>query len=217
MRHATLPVGGRARLPLPAPTSRTVEATGRNPAGDLDPAFWHADSRKFEGEAARVACARAVWGPLVGGESAAPSTQSLTFDAMGELRMEYSAALIRDMLASGLNAITITLCDPKPKKAALPCVTPARRGEGELNTGLLVPPSDPVLQGGIAGLGRCSADHRTEKPKGPRVDHVRFLRHRPVARVCRVDRGGGDPVRHRLGQDGVVDVAVERAVLPHRP
>ena len=43
--------------------------------------------------------------------------------------MEYSAALIRYMLASGLNAITITLCDPKPKNAALPCVTPARCGE----------------------------------------------------------------------------------------
>ena len=109
--------------------------TGRNTAGDLDPAFWHPDSRKFEGEATRVACACAVWGPLVGGESAAPSTQNLTFDAMGELRMEYSAALIRYMLASGLNAITITLCDPKRKQAELPCVTPARRGEGELSTG----------------------------------------------------------------------------------
>lgn len=36
-------------------------------------------------------------------------------DAMGELRMEYEAALIRDMLASGLDSITITLCDPKPE------------------------------------------------------------------------------------------------------
>jgi membrane dipeptidase len=35
-------------------------------------------------------------------------------DAMGELRMEYEAALIRDMLASGLDSISITLCDPKP-------------------------------------------------------------------------------------------------------
>jgi membrane dipeptidase len=35
-------------------------------------------------------------------------------DAMGELRMEYEPALIRDMLASGLRSITITLCDPKP-------------------------------------------------------------------------------------------------------
>ena len=39
---------------------------------------------------------------------------TLVMDAMGELRMEYEAALIRDMLASGLDSITITLCDPKP-------------------------------------------------------------------------------------------------------
>ena len=38
-------------------------------------------------------------------------------DAMGELRMEYEEALIRDMLASGLDSITITLCDPKPEGA----------------------------------------------------------------------------------------------------
>jgi membrane dipeptidase len=44
---------------------------------------------------------------------AAPDT--LVMDAMGELRMEYEAALIRDMLASGLDSITITLCDPKPE------------------------------------------------------------------------------------------------------
>jgi membrane dipeptidase len=41
----------------------------------------------------------------------------LVMDAMGELRMEYEPALIRDMLASGLDAITITLCDPKPEGA----------------------------------------------------------------------------------------------------
>jgi membrane dipeptidase len=35
-------------------------------------------------------------------------------DAMGELRMEYEPALIKDMLGSGLDSITITLCDPKP-------------------------------------------------------------------------------------------------------
>src|SRR5688572_27786803 len=39
---------------------------------------------------------------------------TLVMDAMGELRMEYEAGLIRDMLASGLDSITITLCDPKP-------------------------------------------------------------------------------------------------------
>lgn len=39
----------------------------------------------------------------------------LIVDAMGELRMDYAPALIRDMLASGLDGITITLCDPKPE------------------------------------------------------------------------------------------------------
>jgi membrane dipeptidase len=42
---------------------------------------------------------------------------ALVMDAMGELRMEYEEALIRDMLASGLDSITITLCDPKPEGA----------------------------------------------------------------------------------------------------
>jgi len=38
-------------------------------------------------------------------------------DAMGELRPEYQAAIIRDMLGSGMDSITITLCDPKPEGA----------------------------------------------------------------------------------------------------
>ena len=37
----------------------------------------------------------------------------LTFDAMGEVRFEYDAALVGQMRASGLDAITVTLCDPK--------------------------------------------------------------------------------------------------------
>jgi len=49
-----------------------------------------------------------------------PSQQrpdALIWDAMGELREEYDAALLRDMLGSGMDAITITLCDPKPEGA----------------------------------------------------------------------------------------------------
>src|SRR5687767_12034708 len=42
---------------------------------------------------------------------------ALIWDAMGELREEYDAALIRAMLASEMDAITITLCDPKPEGA----------------------------------------------------------------------------------------------------
>ena len=65
-----MPLGGRALAALLA-LSRTVETAGRNTARNLDPAFWHADSREFEGEAARVAWARPVWGPLIVEESAA--------------------------------------------------------------------------------------------------------------------------------------------------
>jgi membrane dipeptidase len=42
---------------------------------------------------------------------------ALIWDAMGELREEYDEALLRDMLDSGMDAITITLCDPKPEGA----------------------------------------------------------------------------------------------------
>lgn len=42
---------------------------------------------------------------------------TLVWDAMGELRIEYEPAIVRDMLTSGINAIGITLCDPKPEGA----------------------------------------------------------------------------------------------------
>ena len=42
----------------------------------------------------------------------------LVFDAMGELRPEYPESVLRAMLGSGLDAITITLCDPKPEGEA---------------------------------------------------------------------------------------------------
>lgn len=35
------------------------------------------------------------------------------FDAMGEIRREYSDDLVREILDAGTNAITVTLCDPK--------------------------------------------------------------------------------------------------------
>ena len=57
---------------------------------------------------------------LVAGQvtpSAPGRADRLVMDAMGELRPEYEAALMRDMLASGLDSITITLCDPKPEGA----------------------------------------------------------------------------------------------------
>lgn len=38
---------------------------------------------------------------------------ALVFDAMGEIRNVYTPELIKEILDSGLNAITVTLCDPK--------------------------------------------------------------------------------------------------------
>ena len=52
--------------------------------------------------------------PAAPADTAAPRPDILVMDAMGELRMDYEEALIRDMLGSGLDSITITLCDPKP-------------------------------------------------------------------------------------------------------
>ncbi|NNK64001.1 MAG: hypothetical protein HKO98_12445 [Gemmatimonadetes bacterium] len=40
--------------------------------------------------------------------------RALIMDAMGELRPIYEPHLVREMLASGMDAITVTLCDPKP-------------------------------------------------------------------------------------------------------
>ncbi len=50
----------------------------------------------------------------IGPVSPAGRPDALIMDAMGELRLEYPPELVRQMLASGLDAITVTLCDPKP-------------------------------------------------------------------------------------------------------
>ena len=59
-----MPLGGRALLALLA-LCRTVETAGRKTARNLTLPIWHADSREFEGEAASIAWARAVGGPLI--------------------------------------------------------------------------------------------------------------------------------------------------------
>jgi membrane dipeptidase len=42
---------------------------------------------------------------------------ALIMDAMGELRTIYEPRLVREMLASGIDSITVTLCDPKAEGA----------------------------------------------------------------------------------------------------
>ncbi|MDQ8757707.1 membrane dipeptidase [Sphingosinicella sp. LHD-64] len=60
-----------------------------------------------------LGCATAL--SFAGGAWAQPARRRtpLIFDAMGELRTTYDRALITEMKQSGLDAITLTLCDPK--------------------------------------------------------------------------------------------------------
>jgi len=51
--------------------------------------------------------------PLTNSLFSPQNSKPLIIDAMGELRDVYGPDLIKKMLASGLNSITITLCDPK--------------------------------------------------------------------------------------------------------
>lgn len=67
------------------------------------------DRRKFILSGAAVSAAVA----FAPGVAARATARPLTFDAMGEVRFEYDAALIGQMRASGLDAIAVTLCDPK--------------------------------------------------------------------------------------------------------
>ena len=67
------------------------------------------DRRQFILSGAALSAAMAV----APGAAARAPARPLTFDAMGEVRFEYDAALIGQMRASGLDAITVTLCDPK--------------------------------------------------------------------------------------------------------
>ncbi|MBJ7441414.1 MAG: membrane dipeptidase [Sphingopyxis sp.] len=67
------------------------------------------DRRRFVLSGAALSAAVAMSPTLAAKQTARP----LTFDAMGEVRFEYDAALIGQMQGSGLDAIAVTLCDPK--------------------------------------------------------------------------------------------------------
>lgn len=49
--------------------------------------------------------------------AATPTQDALVIDAMGEVREAYTDALCREMIESGINSITVTLCDPKSYEA----------------------------------------------------------------------------------------------------
>jgi membrane dipeptidase len=46
-----------------------------------------------------------------------PTHNALVMDAMGEIRAVYTDELCREMIDSGINSVTVTLCDPKSYEA----------------------------------------------------------------------------------------------------
>jgi membrane dipeptidase len=49
--------------------------------------------------------------------AATPTQDALIIDAMGEIREVYTDSLCREMIDSGINSVTVTLCDPKSYEA----------------------------------------------------------------------------------------------------
>lgn len=82
------------------------------------------DRRSFLKQATASAAAvhfvtRQAVGKEASGRIHGPSSnpRALIMDAMGELRPVYEPPLVRQMLASGMDSITVTLCDPKAEGA----------------------------------------------------------------------------------------------------
>jgi membrane dipeptidase len=73
------------------------------------------DRRTFVELASAAAAGALVSGRVVAAPRGNPD--ALIMDAMGELRPVYEPALVREMLASGIDSITVTLCDPKAEGA----------------------------------------------------------------------------------------------------
>mgnify|MGYP002622325728 CR=1 FL=1 len=70
--------------------------------------------REFTAGAVAGATLTSSFGLTAAARAAQTPTQNvLVFDAMGEVREVYTDSLCREMIDSGLNAITVTLCDPK--------------------------------------------------------------------------------------------------------
>ena len=70
------------------------------------------DRRAFMKQSIAIAGALG-FGGLAGTARASTPQSVLVFDAMGEIREVYDQALLKEMIDSGLNAITKTMCDPK--------------------------------------------------------------------------------------------------------
>ncbi len=88
---------------------------------------------------------------------AAPSARKrLVFDAMGEIRDVYGPELVRQILASGLNAIGVTLCDPKTYEEQ--ALEVAMQGLRSYDRYLGAHPDRFVKATGVADIDRARAE-----------------------------------------------------------
>ncbi len=53
---------------------------------------------------------------LAGAQQASATQRALVMDAMGEIRDVYTPDLLRQIIESGANSVTVTLCDPKSQE-----------------------------------------------------------------------------------------------------
>jgi membrane dipeptidase len=110
------------------------------------------DRREFIRAASLGALAAGLKRPALGGQSGRPE---LIIDAMGEIRDVYEPALVEEILASGLDAIFVTLCDPKTFEAE--AVEAAMAGIRSYDTYLFAHPSLFVKALSVADIERARA------------------------------------------------------------
>lgn len=90
--------------------------------------------------------------------AASTPQDALVFDAMGEIREVYDSALLQEMIDSGLNAITKTMCDPKTfEREALDA---ALDGIREFDQWIAANPRQVMKATSVADLDRAQQEQR---------------------------------------------------------
>jgi membrane dipeptidase len=74
------------------------------------------DRREFVKGMAAGAVLLGARGISMRASSTTPTQRALVMDAMAEIRTIYDEALVREILDSGTNSVTVTLCDPKTQE-----------------------------------------------------------------------------------------------------
>ena len=109
--------------------------------------------RGFIGTTGALAALTAANRPVF---AASTPQSALVFDAMGEIRDVYGPDLIGQILASGLNAITVTLCDPKTFEQE--AVTAAMEGIASYDRYLAANPELFIKATSVADVARAQRE-----------------------------------------------------------